>query len=182
MTAKGHIALAFPISIIGYHASVYDLGLQINFLHILLYLSVAHFFSLVPDIDESGSTIGRLFPILSHAVDLLFRHRGPTHWLIMPTSIYLLSFTQEGAEYAFILHAIAIGWLAHILGDLLTTSGIKGLFFPFFPNTRIKLPYFLSFTTGGVIESIVVFSLTLFNIYILFYEITGNSFISHLFI
>jgi len=73
--------------------------------------------SLLPDIDEPKSFIGRYFKFLNS----FFRHRGFFHSLLF-VSLITIIITSINRFYGL---AIFIGLLSHIILDALTKEGIK---------------------------------------------------------
>jgi len=153
MTAKGHVVLAVtPLTL------VYGSGmLQHPFM--LLAVIVG---SLLPDIDEKGSYIGRkLYFVSGIFKDLGIEHRGFTHFLIIPLSLMLISYLVMDGGWLFWL---AFGILMHDLGDMLTKSGIKGFFYPLFERKRIGLlPKKFRFKTFSFAEKVVILILLAIN-------------------
>lgn len=101
--------------------------------------------SLLPDIDHSGSALGKTVPFVSK----LFKHRGITHSLLMLIICWFLL-----SPY------IAIGVASHILLDMLTKQGVKLLWplpisIKFFPIANL-------IRTGGVFEKLLFASMWLF--------------------
>ncbi|PAF53808.1 hypothetical protein BKH42_03510 [Helicobacter sp. 13S00482-2] len=109
--------------------------------------------SVLPDIDEPKSFIGRKLPGFSHIISLTFTHRGFTHFLICPLLIAVIAglFLKEGRFYVY---ALCFGMIMHQIGDMLTKSGIPYYFFPF-KIKAVLLPKKLRFYTGGIIERLV---------------------------
>lgn len=166
MTARGHVLLAsaFAYPVTAYAINSYDLRTA----QIIYFSIIAG--SLLPDIDEPNSYIGRKAMLLSYFLKLIgVKHRTITHWLILPISLVAIGYFIGNVLFSQILYAIAFGVLLHDIGDMLTKGGIYGFFFPFFHKTKIVLlPEFLRFETFSFSEMIVVFFLLLFNAYIYF--------------
>lgn len=188
MTAKSHMLLAAP-SFVFISSSVY--GAKSLTVQAVLFCGLI-IGSILPDIDEPHSYISRKFKIFSFLVQIIFfilrffaiififidkthyqnikntlKHRGITHFLILPVFLFLFSFLLP-FEYAktFIL-AISIGWLLHEIGDMMTKGGIKNWLFPFFINqTFWVLPQNLRFMTNSYKEFVVMFFLFVFNIFL----------------
>lgn len=173
MTAKGHVLLASAIGMSGLlsikHISPSLLpppsSLPFVFGGIVLG-------SLLPDIDEERSYIGNKFKVFSIVFGALVKHRTFTHYLILPMLLaYIAFFTLKphSLELLFV-YAICTGMVLHDVGDMLTQTGIRGFFYPFFPNTRITvLPNFLRFTTFSVTEYLFIgIVLIPINIYLFF--------------
>lgn len=101
--------------------------------------------ALIPDIDHTGSSIGRKVPLLDNLVSALFGHRAFTHSLLILFLAFFL-FTQTSWPGA-LEFGIWLGMASHMVLDMLTKQGIK-LFWPL--KTNIGLPG--GITTGGAIE------------------------------
>lgn len=165
MTAKGHVLLALPLAIFG--AKSFGFGQMGGALFVFLIILGALF----PDIDEPKSYIGRKFWFLSWPIKGLSRiipplkHRGITHILMIPFSIFIVAVFFENIWLA----GFAIGWLIHTIGDLITVGGIQGYFYPFWSSRKIVLlPNFLRFYTGGVAEQILIGLLACLNSYFVY--------------
>ena len=78
---------------------------------------------LLPDIDHPKSWVGRRLRPLSDMVAGLFGHRGVTHSLLAVIGCWLLLRAQ--AIPVRIAAPIAVGYLSHLLGDLLTPGGLR---------------------------------------------------------
>jgi inner membrane protein len=88
--------------------------------------------SLSPDIDNSKSWLGRIFPFISKPIENKFSHRTLTHSLIAIVFIWsiavlvkILFFTGNFNPLAF-----AIGYTSHILIDCSSVQGVK-ILYPF---------------------------------------------------
>jgi len=114
----------------------------------LFFISISIVMALIPDIDESRSTLGkRIWPI-----SLLLRHRGFVHSLIFLCAVLIiLGYFAPG--WAVI--AAAIGFISHLVLDSLTPAGIR----PFWPS-KIKISGY--FKTGGIIDYGLLFIFVLF--------------------
>ena len=93
----------------------------------------------------------------AHFLKLLgVKHRTLTHWLITPLLIAAIGVFNGNDYVSLILFSIALGMLTHDIGDMLTNRGIRGFFFPLFPNMNVLLlPRILVFETFSVAEMIV---------------------------
>ncbi|MGG3874599.1 metal-dependent hydrolase [Brevibacillus laterosporus] len=100
--------------------------------------------SLLPDIDHPKSYIGKKLSKTSRVMSKTLGHRGLTHALPFWLCLFPLGFFMK--ENVFL--GLWIGYLFHIVGDLLTVAGVP-LFYPF-SKARIKLP--LAFKTGSSVE------------------------------
>ncbi len=82
---------------------------------------------LLPDIDHPKSFLGQRLKWISRPIAKLFGHRGITHSLfaIIVCSILLCSewLLQTSIPVEF-FHAMIVGYISHVLGDMLTPAGI----------------------------------------------------------
>jgi inner membrane protein len=106
--------------------------------------------SLLPDIDEPQSFIGRRSLGLAKVIKRRFGHRGITHslsiWLALLFILLLL------VPNPFTL-GISLGYLFHILGDYFSVTGVP-LFYPI-DNFRRKFP--LTYTTSSKSETVIYY-------------------------
>jgi len=156
MTAKGHVVLAItpPIAVYG-----------IDFFQDPLSVAALLLGALLPDIDEPGSYIGRRTYMSSIFREVGISHRGFTHFLLIPLIIMCASLLFFSGGFWFWL---GFGILMHDLGDMLTIGGIKGFFYPLFPDKKaVLLPRFLRFRTFSATEMLFVMLLLLTNAYFL---------------
>lgn len=91
---------------------------------------------ILPDIDHPGSKIGRATKPLSIVINKLFGHRGATHsllaaLLVMYGLFMLSSFVPNDIKgfYSPFAIGISVGYVSHLILDMLTVSGIP-LFLP----------------------------------------------------
>ena len=164
MTAKGHMVLA---SALAYIPVTYILNTYTYKEAFLSYIVII-FGSLLPDIDEPESYIGHKAVFIAYFLKVLgLKHRTLTHWLITPLLISLIGCFVENELLSLILFSLAIGILAHDIGDMLTRGGIYGFLFPFFPRTQIALlPKVLRFETFSLTEMFFVATLMGVNVYL----------------
>ena len=108
--------------------------------------------ALIPDIDHTGSTIGRKVPLLDNVISKVFGHRTVTHSLLfMLICMYIFSFT----DWPFAVETgLLIGIGSHIFLDALTTAGIK-LFWPL--KICVRLPKGIK--TGSAAEQVFLLCL-----------------------
>lgn len=119
-------------------------------------LGLAALGSLLPDIDEPQSLIGRKLGFIAWPVKLVFGHRGFTHSL---AALALALAGLAAAAGAGLLPAAGaaafwVGYAGHLAGDGLTTSGVP-LFWP--AAARVRAP--LTFPTGGPAEHLLAVAL-----------------------
>lgn len=122
--------------------------------------------SLVPDIDEPDSTIGKRLMILSYPIHFLFGHRTITHNAIFISFLCGLSYMYNNI-YCL---AITIGMFIHILQDSMTYQGIKGCFFPIgkYNYNFVLLPRIFRFAVGSGTEFLILASSLFFILYVVY--------------
>ncbi|MCM3454597.1 metal-dependent hydrolase [Heyndrickxia oleronia] len=118
------------------------------------------FGSLLPDIDEPRSFIGRRSFGFASFVNETFGHRGITHSLF---AWGIVSFFCLLSPTPFTI-GISLGYLFHLFGDFFSVRSIQ-LFLPFHPF-RPKLP--LSYKTGSLSEDILFYIFTILLVYFVF--------------
>ena len=106
--------------------------------------------SVIPDIDNPRSKLGKKLPVISHIIKYTLGHRGFFHsfWLlfIIPALIYFFVNKTIGI-------AIFVGYFSHLFLDSLTISGVKYFYpFPFFKISGMV-------RTGSFMEKIFQFLL-----------------------
>jgi len=115
-------------------------------------LGLAALGSLLPDIDEPQSLVGRKLGFLAWPIKLVFGHRGFTHSLLALGLALAGLAAATGAGLLPVAGATAfwVGYAGHLAGDGLTISGVP-LFWP--AEARVRAP--LAFPTGGVVEHLL---------------------------
>ncbi|EAD3476076.1 metal-dependent hydrolase [Listeria monocytogenes] len=104
--------------------------------------------TVLPDIDEPNSYIGRRIPILPHIIKKTFGHRGMTHTLIAT----ILFATLASMIPNSFTEMLATGYFLHIAEDTFSMTGIKWLA-PFSQKTLA----FKLYSTGKMSETIIMF-------------------------
>ncbi|ADO76965.1 metal-dependent hydrolase [Halanaerobium praevalens] len=104
--------------------------------------------ALIPDIDEPQSYAGRKIKVVSKMIKSVFGHRGITHsFLGMGIISLLIYFLLDYFNLSFkILTMFNLGYLSHLLTDLITKAGVP-LLYPYKKKIRIPL-----IRTGGKLE------------------------------
>lgn len=144
---KGTTHLLFGLLLSAVFVRVFEMGQPL--LAILLILLG----SLLPDIDERHSLLGRKMPLIG----FLFRHRTFFHSIVFGVVVSILCAVLLGEVYAL---AFAIGFVGHLLLDGLTPMGVT----PFWPS-KLKLKGFVR--VGSIFEKIIFASLVLVFVYYL---------------
>ncbi|WP_052190902.1 metal-dependent hydrolase [Chitinibacter sp. ZOR0017] len=141
MIAKTHIAFA---SLLMVGCSVGILGRMPHIYEV----AIAGAAGLLPDLDHPKSTLGRIVPYISIPLAKLFGHRGITHSLLMVGLVIWFLLTHPG-EREWPVLPLVIGYLSHILGDLLTPSGVP-LLWPVRKKFSLNL-----FKANGPMENLI---------------------------
>lgn len=111
----------------------------------LYLLSASAVGALIPDIDEPQSYAGRKIKGVSKLIKSVFGHRGITHsFLGMGIISLLIYFLLDHYNLSLkILTMFNLGYLSHLLTDLITKAGVP-LLYPY--KKKIKIPLI---RTGG---------------------------------
>lgn len=169
MTYKTHVAFSFtPVLAV---QVLFNVGF--SFVEAVFLIAVA-VGSLLPDLDEEGSYIGKKFPVVSFVYAFFgIRHRGLTHYalfLFALTVIGMASIALLDIEKIsmFFIFGLIFGYLMHLLGDMLTKGGIDNFFYPFSTTKAVLLPRGLRFYTGSNEELYFFIGAVLVNLICLF--------------
>jgi len=163
MLGRTHIVNAIAITSIPL-----AFGIKVNTEYIVFIILVG-IGSILPDIDEPNSLIGRKLKFLSYPINIFFGHRTITHNLLL-FSIINLFFYYQDYKYLF---AISFGILIHILQDSLTYQGIKNGLFPLqkLNYNFVLLPKVFRFAVGSLFEYIIFFLSIIFLLLIIYLQI-----------
>lgn len=114
--------------------------------------------SMLPDIDHPSSAFGRRVLPISVALSAVFGHRGITHSLLAVVGMSALAWYSlhhlnwhPGYSVPFAV-GIAVGYLSHLAGDWMTSSGVPLLW----PDKRRFVAPFRIFT-GDFREYLLAF-------------------------
>jgi inner membrane protein len=105
--------------------------------------------SLLPDIDEPNSYVGRRSFGMSSKVKEAFGHRGMTHSLLVWSVIALVVAFQSPSLFSI---GFVLGYLFHIIEDFFSVQGVP-LLWPF-QTKRYKIPLY---RTGNFLETIIFY-------------------------
>lgn len=150
MMAPAHmIAGATSWAVYNYFAEAMPEASVIELIGCMSICSVA---ALLPDIDHPTSTLGQKIYPVSKFISMVFGHRGVTHSLLAFFGMmYLLTSIAPQQEYGLLITVVAIGYLSHLVGDVITPAGLP-LLYPI--KYRFTTPWTIE--AGGVGECIVV--------------------------
>lgn len=174
MLGKTHIAFGLGVSsLVVFTASELKIFTP-SLTNLTLFYTALSIGAIFPDIDEPNSMLGKKTLGISNLLKAIFGHRGFTHSLIFVSLLALLLFSlsfipsiQSLTLFSppLILLCISgfiLGCLLHILGDMMTYSGVP-IFLPFNLKNYHTLPKILRFKTGGKMDYLIAtFSLMLF--------------------
>lgn len=138
---------------------------------LLVLSAVSGFAALLPDLDNSESTIENIrvagvrpLKVPAWFIDKMFKHRGFLHSLLAVAMLtfILLGFLPQLPHEIDI--AIILGYLSHLVTDSLTPEGIPWIYPVDWRGTL--LPKFLCIRTGSFMETIFFVGLVV--VYIVF--------------
>ncbi|CDL80881.1 metal-dependent hydrolase [Xenorhabdus szentirmaii] len=124
MTAEGHLLFSVASLVLAHKLEITPEIAQGDWLHMLPGVLLA---SLLPDIDHPHSTLGRLFRFISIPIAKLCGHRGFTHSLLALIVGITLFQTEMPSDWPIptdFFHSMIIGYISHLIADMLTPAGI----------------------------------------------------------
>jgi inner membrane protein len=131
--------------------------LSLSFIHPAnkyLFIGIAIFSSLLPDLDHPQSKLGRKL-IFSRIFNILFGHRGFFHAIWIPIASWLILSLGFGVSYG---SAVFVGYFAHLFSDGLTKSGVNLVH----PLHQLRIQGFIE--TGGVVEHLIFFAVVVLSV------------------
>jgi inner membrane protein len=142
MTAPNHIIGGIVIT------GLFGSFLNLNILANPIFIASTIFGSLIPDIDYTKSTIGKIFRPISKYLNRRFGHRTITHSLLAMFGSFLLFAIIESTFFdrTTTSKIYLLGFFSHLVLDMMTVQGVP-LFYPFLrnpcvlpgnPNARFK--------------------------------------------
>lgn len=137
MTGEGHIIFAIASAIFAKHAELTPVIAQADWWHLIPATLLT---CLLPDIDHPKSLLGQRLKWISQPIARIFGHRGFTHSLLaVAVSLWLfqLNLPDNGPLPPDILQGMTLGYLSHIVADMLTPAGVP-LLWPC--RWRFRLP------------------------------------------
>ncbi|MXP48962.1 metal-dependent hydrolase [Pantoea sp. Eser] len=127
MTAEGHIIFAIASAIFAKRAELTPVLAQADWWHLV---PSALLTCLLPDIDHPKSLLGQRLRWLSHPIARAFGHRGFTHSLLAVAAglwLFQLNLPAESPIPPDVLQGLTLGYLSHIVADMLTPTGVPML-------------------------------------------------------
>ena len=137
MTAEGHIIFAIASAIFAKRAELTPVMASADWWHLV---PAALLTCLLPDIDHPKSVLGQRFKWISQPIARAFGHRGFTHSLLaVAISLWLFQLNVPADWFlpADVLQGLTLGYLSHIVADMLTPAGVP-LLWPC--RWRFRLP------------------------------------------
>ncbi|RME55236.1 metal-dependent hydrolase [Candidatus Woesearchaeota archaeon] len=123
-----------------------------------LFLTIFILSGLLPDIDTTKSKIGRRYKKTSFIANLLFGHRGLLHTIYPPLLLFI---TFDYFGLGVLGFASLLGYLSHLLLDMLTLQGLQ----VFRPISKFHVRGF--FRTGGFLETLFQACLIIILVYVI---------------
>ena len=124
MTAEGHLLFSVASLIMAHKLQLTPELAQGDWLHMIPGTLLG---ALLPDIDHPSSIPGRMLRIISLPISKLCGHRGFTHsliaWFILMISCYQWLPVDWGIS-PDLIQAFLLGYLSHLIADMLTPSGV----------------------------------------------------------
>lgn len=103
--------------------------------------------SLLPDLDNSWSYIGRKFTAIAWLIQHLIGHRTALHSAVFWGALSTVAYTIMPMSLKIFVVALSIGIISHLILDAMTVSGIQ-LFWPLWTR-RFRLTHA---RTGGLLD------------------------------
>lgn len=138
MTAEGHILFAVASAIVAKRAEFTPVLAVADGWHLLPACLLT---CLLPDIDHPQSLLGQRLRWISLPISRIFGHRGFTHSLLAIITGLSLLHWQPAARFWLptdILQGMVLGYLSHIVADMLTPAGVP-LLWPWRFRFRLAL-------------------------------------------
>lgn len=140
MTAEGHILFAIASAIVAKRSDLTPVIAHADWWHLLPATLLT---CLLPDIDHPSSLLGQRLRWISVPISRLCGHRGFTHSLIAIVAGVWLLHVKMPAELwlpADVMQGMVLGYLSHIVADMLTPAGVP-LLWPCRWRFRLPLLY-----------------------------------------
>lgn len=161
MTAEGHLLFSVACAIFAKKIELTPALAQGDWWHII---PAALLTALLPDIDHPRSVLGQRLKWISQPIARVFGHRGFTHSLFAIIAAALLFQFKAPASWfipTVVLHSMTVGYLSHLLADMLTPMGVP-LLWPC--RWRFRLPL-LNSQSGNQLERMLCIALITLVIY-----------------
>ncbi|WP_075181653.1 metal-dependent hydrolase [Pantoea sp. 1.19] len=161
MTAEGHVIFALASAIFAGRAELTPELANGDWWHII---PAALLTCLLPDIDHPKSLLGQRLKWLSKPIARIFGHRGFTHSLLaVAGGVFLLKVKLPADSWLppDALQGMVVGYLSHIIADMLTPAGVP-LLWPC--RWRFRLPL-LNSQRGNQLERVLCSALVAWSLW-----------------
>ncbi|MGK2960098.1 MAG: metal-dependent hydrolase [Candidatus Malihini olakiniferum] len=161
MTAEGHLLFAVACAIFAKNSELTPALAGGDWWHII---PGALLTALLPDIDHPKSVLGQRLKWISRPIARAFGHRGFTHSLLATVTVICFIRFQLPADWSIptdAYHATMIGYLSHIIADMLTAAGVP-ILWPC--RWRFRLPL-INTQKGNKLERVLCLLLIGFSLY-----------------
>ncbi|MFB6421976.1 MAG: metal-dependent hydrolase [Candidatus Malihini olakiniferum] len=124
MTAEGHLLFSIACAVFTKKAELTPALASGDWWHII---PGALLTALLPDIDHPKSVLGQRVKCISRPIARAFGHRGFTHSFL--AILVIICFIRFHLPFVWLIptdayHAMLIGYLSHIIADMLTAAGV----------------------------------------------------------
>ncbi|TLD85708.1 metal-dependent hydrolase [Helicobacter sp. MIT 05-5294] len=179
MLGKTHVSFGLGLSACGITGFTALTNTALSGAELGIFYGAVALGSLLPDIDEPNSLLGKKTLGISNLIKSIFGHRGFTHSLsfivLLGILLPLLSLLGEkfwnqiplivefskafgsvlGAQnLEFFGIGLLLGCVFHLIGDMMTLSGVP-LLLPFKAQNYHITPPFMRFRTGGIPDKLI---------------------------
>ncbi|WP_297988389.1 metal-dependent hydrolase [Anoxybacillus sp.] len=116
--------------------------------------------SLLPDIDEPNSYIGRRSFGVAKQVNKAFGHRGFTHSLLAWGAITTVLLLQHFSPFTL---GLCLGYAFHVLADYCSSQGVPLLW----PFSKKRYRFVITYRTSSFLETLLFYCFLVLFIYFL---------------
>ena len=119
MLGRNHLAFGIT-SALAASVILNNAGIELDYTTVGIITASSALGSLLPDIDDANSLIGRVFVHIASFINRVFGHRTITHDLMLFLPLFIASIFVRNA----IFFGIMFGYMGHLFLDLMTKQGI----------------------------------------------------------
>lgn len=123
MLGKNHLAFGIT-SALAASVILNNAGIELDYTTVGIITASSAFGSLLPDIDDPNSLIGRIFVHIASFINKVFGHRTITHDLMIFLPLFIASLITSLFVKDTIFFGIMFGYMGHLFLDSLTEQGI----------------------------------------------------------
>lgn len=161
MTAEGHLLFSIACAVFAKNAELTPVLAHGDWWHIV---PSAILTCLLPDIDHPRSLLGQRLSWISKPIARLCGHRGFTHSLLavlIALTLFYLKVPESSVIPGDALQGLVLGYLSHILADMLTPAGVP-LLWPC--RWRFRLPILVT-RQGNQLERVLCMALLAYSVF-----------------